>query len=139
MRRVLAIDFGERRIGIAVSDPLQIIATPLNTLNIRSLDDGVSQVLEICREYTPERIIVGYPIGISGRKTAQTLRVESFMDKLRSLQDIPILQWDERYTSMEALDRLHEQGIKIRSNKDKIDQMAARIILQEYLDTRITE
>ncbi|MDD4961639.1 MAG: Holliday junction resolvase RuvX [Candidatus Marinimicrobia bacterium] len=137
MQRILAVDYGERRIGVAVSDPLRIIATPLETLIVNSPRDGIRKLTALCREYDPECIIVGYPIGISGRKTEQTLRVENFIKTLKAELNIPVIPWDERYTSAEARGILYDQGIRTRGNKGKIDQMAARIMLQEYLNTRV--
>lgn len=137
MQRILAVDYGDRRIGVAVSDPLRIIATPLETLTVDSLRDGIRQLTALCREYDPECIIVGYPLGISGRKTAQTFLVENFIETLKAELDIPVIPWDERYTSAEARGILYDQGIRTRGNKGMIDQMAARIMLQEYLDTKV--
>ncbi|MCK5817378.1 MAG: Holliday junction resolvase RuvX [Candidatus Marinimicrobia bacterium] len=136
MKRVLAIDYGMRRIGLAVSDPLQIIATPLDTLRISNYDDGIKQLIAIYKEYKPITIIMGYPIGISGNKTDQTRLVDKVIESLESSIDIPIISWDERYTSIQAKDILKQQGRKARDDKGMVDQMAARIMLQEYLDSR---
>jgi putative holliday junction resolvase len=136
MKRILALDYGQRRIGLAVSDPLQVIAGPLNTLEIHSPEDAIRQLTNVCRDYDPELLLVGYPIGNSGNKTEQTRIVDVFIDKLQTAFSIPVLKWDERFTSIAARDKLWEQGIKTRNNKGLIDQMAARIMLQEYLDSR---
>lgn len=136
MQRILAVDYGMRRIGLAVSDPLQIIATPLDTLKISDFDDGVRQLLAICEEHKPITIIMGYPIGISGNKTDQTILVDKLIESLRSIISIPIIPWDERYTSIQAKSILHQQGKKPRDDKGMVDQLAARIMLQEYLDSR---
>lgn len=136
MQRILAIDFGMRRIGLAVSDPLQIIATPLETLRINDLDDGIEKLKLVCAEYDLESIIMGYPIGTSGNKTDQTKIVDRVIDSLKAIFDIPIIPWDERYTSVQAKDILLQQGRKARDDKGMVDQLAARIMLQEYLDSR---
>jgi putative Holliday junction resolvase len=136
MQRILAIDFGMRRIGLAVSDPLQIIATPLDTLKINDINDGVTQLEQVCGNYDLEAIIMGYPIGTSGNKTDQTLIVDKVIDALKGRLDIPIIPWDERYTSIQAKDILHQTGKKARDDKGMVDQLAARIMLQEYLDSR---
>lgn len=138
MGRILAVDFGNRRIGVAVSDPLQIIATPLETLTITSLKDGVSRLAALCGEIGPEAVIMGYPLGTSGNKTEQTIIVDEVIEALSARTDIPIIKWDERYTSVEAEQILRQQGIKTRDNKGIIDQLAARIMLQEFLDSRST-
>ncbi|MEA2077300.1 MAG: Holliday junction resolvase RuvX [Candidatus Marinimicrobia bacterium] len=138
MQRILAIDYGMRRIGLAVSDPLQIIATPLETLRISDFDDGIIQLIALCREYEPETIIMGYPIGTSGDKTDQTKLVDKVIDSLKAHVKTPIIPWDERYTSLQAKSILQQQGIKVRDDKGMVDQLAARIMLQEYLDSRST-
>ena len=135
MKRILAIDYGMRRIGLAVSDPLQIIATPLDTLRISNYEDGIKQLKAIYEEYKPITIIMGYPIGTSGNKTDQTRLVDQVIESLRSSIDVPIISWDERYTSLQAKSILQQQGRKVRDDKGMVDQLAARIMLQEYLDS----
>jgi len=136
MKRILAIDYGMRRIGLAVSDPLQIIATPLDTLRISNYEDGIKQLKAIYEEYKPITIIMGYPIGTSGNKTDQTRLVDQVIESLRSSIDVPIISWDERYTSLQAKSILQQQGRKVRDDKGMVDQLAARIMLQEYLDSQ---
>lgn len=137
MKRVMAFDYGLRRVGVAVSDPLQIIANPLNTLQVKNQRDALEQIMELCREYEPELMIVGYPIGTGGNKTGQTRIVDDFIAELKKHTGLEVIIWDERFTSVEARSRLQEQGIRIQeSNKGLIDQMSARIMLQEYLDFR---
>ena len=138
MQRILAVDFGMRRIGLAVSDPLQIIATPLETLKIKDINDGVTKLILVCKEYDLECIIMGYPIGTSGNKTDQTRIVDRVIEALKANLDTPIIPWDERYTSVQAKDILLQQGKKARDDKGLVDQLAARIMLQEYLDSRST-
>ena len=136
MKRILAIGYGMRRIGLAVSDPLQIIATPLDTLRISNYEDGIKQLKAIYEEYKPITIIMGYPIGTSGNKTDQTRLVDQVIESLRSSIDVPIISWDERYTSLQAKSILQQQGRKVRDDKGMVDQLAARIMLQEYLDSQ---
>jgi len=135
MKRILAIDYGMRRIGLAVSDPLQIIATPLDTLRISNYEDGIKQLKAIYEKYKPITIIMGYPLGTSGNKTDQTRLVDQVIESLRSSIDVPIISWDERYTSLQAKSILQQQGRKVRDDKGMVDQLAARIMLQEYLDS----
>lgn len=138
MGRVLAVDFGGRRIGVAVSDPLRIIACPLDTLHISSPGEGIRRLVSLCHEYEIEILIMGYPLGNSGNKTDQTCIVERVIEDLEEKIDIPVIKWDERFTSIQAADILRSQGIKARDQKGKVDALAARIILQEYLDSRET-
>ena len=136
MKRILAIDYGMRRIGLAVSDPLQIIATPLDTLRISNYEDGIKQLKAIYEKYKPITIIMGYPLGTSGNNTDQTRLVDQVIESLRSSIDVPIISWDERYTSLQAKSILQQQGRKVRDDKGMVDQLAARIMLQEYLDSQ---
>ncbi len=138
MNRILSVDYGNRRIGLALSDPLNIIATPLDTLVISSMEDGIRQLIELYQQYPLKAIVMGYPIGNSGNKTEQTRIVDKVIEALESAVDIPIIKWDERYTSVEAHSILKIQGIKTRNNKGIVDQLAARIMLQEYLDSQNT-
>jgi putative Holliday junction resolvase len=135
MGRILAIDYGMRRIGLALSDPLKIIATPLETLVINSYEDGIKKLLALFNDHDLEKIIMGYPIGTSGNKTEQTLLVEKLIKELKTSISTPIIIWDERYTSLQAKSIMQEQGIKTKNNKEMVDQLSARIMLQEYLNT----
>jgi putative Holliday junction resolvase len=136
MKRVLAIDYGMRRIGLAISDPLKIIATPLDTLVIHDFDNGIQQMRDVIESHDIEKIIMGYPIGTSGDKTEQTILVDKVIEHLQSTTKIPIIIWDERYTSLQAKSIMLQKGQKVRNNKGMVDQLAARIMLQEYLDSQ---
>ena len=135
MPRILSVDYGDRKVGVAVSDPLKIIATPLDTLRIQSPDEAVERIKVLNEEYKFECVVVGYPKNLKGEKTKQTLKVDTFIEKLSSAVSCKIIEWDEVYTSSEAKRILIQKGIKTGYNKELVDQMAARIILQEYLDT----
>ena len=136
MARILAVDFGSRRVGVAVSDPLGIIALPLDTLHVGSREEAVRQIVSLCRSYEAATVIMGYPLGNSGNKTAQTRVVDAVIRMIEERSGLPVVKWDERYTSVQAEDMLRSQGVGLREQKGRIDAMAARIILQEYLDTR---
>ncbi|MFA6618603.1 MAG: Holliday junction resolvase RuvX, partial [Candidatus Neomarinimicrobiota bacterium] len=115
--------------------PLKIIATPLETLVINSYEDGIKKLLALFNDHDLEKIIMGYPIGTSGNKTEQTLLVEKLIKELKTSISTPIIIWDERYTSLQAKSIMQEQGIKTKNNKEMVDQLSARIMLQEYLNT----
>src|SRR6056297_2653294 len=102
MTRILSIDYGNKRVGLAVSDPLKMIATSLPTMTIASMDDAVKNLFDILQNYDIEAIIIGYPLGISGKKTDQTEIVDKFIKKMKEVTKIVIIPWDERYTSVEA-------------------------------------
>jgi putative Holliday junction resolvase len=137
--RVLAIDVGGRRIGLAVSDPSGTLARPLTTIAVKSAAEGVERVAdEIGRLARDDdglsSIVVGLPVRLDGSPSEQTTRVVAFIDALKARTSVPIVTADERLTSREAESRLsvHERDWRVR--KAKLDAEAAAIILQEYLD-----
>ncbi len=137
MKRILAVDYGSRRIGLAVSDPLKIVATPLETLVITGEKEAVPLLKQVIDINEVDTVLVGYPLGLHGNKTDQTRRVDQFIDQLKQAVSARIIPWDERFTSLEAEDILRQKGIKPSENKGLVDQMSARIMLQEYLNNRI--
>ena len=139
MTRVLAIDVGGRRIGLAISDASGTLARPLTTLAVRSGADGVERVAaEIGRLEGDEdglaSIVIGLPVRLDGSPNEQTPRVAAFIDALRARTQIPIVTADERLTSREAESRLSVRERDWRKRKSRIDSAAAAIILQDYLD-----
>jgi putative pre-16S rRNA nuclease len=137
--RVLAIDVGGRRIGLAISDPSRTLARPLTTLAVQSAAEGIERVAdEIGRLERDEdglsSIVVGLPVRLDGSPSEQTTRVAAFIDALKARTSVPIVTADERLTSREAESRLSVQERDWRVRKAKLDAAAAAVILQEYLD-----
>jgi putative Holliday junction resolvase len=137
--RVLAIDVGGRRIGLAISDPSRTLARPLSTLTVSSAAEGVTRVAdEIARLERDDdglsSIVVGLPVRLDGSASDETARVAAFIDALRTRTALPIVTADERLTSREAESRLSVLEHDWRERKKKLDAAAAAIILQEYLD-----
>ncbi|HEU4929142.1 MAG TPA: Holliday junction resolvase RuvX [Candidatus Krumholzibacteria bacterium] len=128
-RRVLGVDPGERRVGLAVSDPLGITAQGLPTFD-RTRGDVVEHVRRLVREYDVERIVVGRPLALSGVETESTRRAEVLARELAAL-GVPVSRWDERLSSVEAQRIL----AGARAGKDAVDRIAAVLILQGYLDS----
>lgn len=137
--RILAIDFGERRIGLAVSDALGITAQGLPTLERTRLEDDLNSIRKLAEEYATERVIIGDPLGHSGISTEMSRRVAAFADKLRKRLACPIELQDERLTSVEANRMLRASGISIRRRQKAADRVAAVLLLQSYLDARANE
>jgi|TARA_B110000495_G_scaffold22764_1_gene16100 putative Holliday junction resolvase len=135
MGRYLAIDHGSKRIGLALSDPMKIIAKPFRTITYDNLDDFFSILFKIIKEEEVECIILGFPIGMNGQETIQTKHVLEFQKKIKLKINIPILLQDERLSSLSAEKSLIEQKIKTGYNKSEIDKTAAAIFLQQFLDT----
>ncbi len=139
MARVLAVDVGERRIGLAISDPSETLARPLSTVHVNGPEDAVrrtaGEIARLAREEDGLRLIViGLPLRLDGSPTAQTPKVELFVAALRAQTAVPIVQQDERLTSREAESRLAERERDWRVRKKRLDAAAAAIILQDYLD-----
>tara|TARA_Y100001958_G_C20691546_1_gene201734 strand:- start:12 stop:416 length:405 start_codon:yes stop_codon:yes gene_type:complete len=134
VNRALGIDYGDTRIGIALSDPLQIITKPYITLKNNS--DFFVKLESIVNEKGVKTIVVGYPYGMKGQITKQTEKVDLFIDRLKQNIDIDVIKVDERLSSKSAENLLKKQGFKIGHNKSMIDDTSAAIILQEYLDSK---
>mgnify|MGYP001211255310 FL=1 len=133
MGRILGLDYGDRRIGLALSDPSKMIASPFKFI-INTGDDEVLDSLKILiAEEDIEAIVVGLPIGMKGQETKQTTKVREFSELLSSLT-IPISFEDERLSSVSAEKSMIQQKIKTGHHKGMIDQRAAAILLQQYLD-----
>jgi putative Holliday junction resolvase len=135
LSRILAVDWGERRIGLAVSDPTGLIARALPTLLVRSPEQAALEVLETCRTEEVERIVVGLPLRLDGTRGDAAEAAERFARRLES-GGFPVEMWDERLTSVEAERQMRELGQKVRGRKEKIDARAAAVLLQSYLDER---
>ena len=133
MGRVLGIDYGDSRIGLAMSDPLKIIASPFKTIRNEGNEKCLQVFQSLIKEKDVEAIVVGLPMGLKWQETAQTKKVREFADLLYALK-LPIRLEDERLSSVSAEKSMIQQNIKIGHNKGLIDQRAAAIILQQFLD-----
>jgi len=133
MGRVLGIDYGDSRIGLAMSDPLKIIASPFKTIRNEGNEKCLQVFQSLIKEKDVEAIVVGFPIGLKGQETAQTKKVREFANLLYALK-LPIHLEDERLSSVSAEKSMIQQNIKTGHNKGLIDRRAAAIILQQFLD-----
>ncbi len=133
-RTFIAIDYGSRRIGLAKSDPTGTIASALMTLEVKSVQNALSELRTVIDEYSPDRLVIGYPLLKSGDKSAKCLEIDRFIEKLKDIYDGPIEKVDEQYSSQEAAAVIHAHGKKTGQDKKRIDRLAAVIILQRYLD-----
>ena len=136
MARILSIDYGKKRTGIAVTDPLQIIAGGLATVSTSTLFDWLSDYIK--REPV-ERIIIGEPKQTKGQPSENYVRVEQFVNRWKkAMPDVPIEFFDERFTSVLAHKTMLEGGLhkKARQNKELVDEISATIILQDYMRSR---
>ena len=133
---MLGIDYGERRIGLALSDPMGIIAKPLRIIDRKRTTDYISEILNTSKEKNANIIVVGLPLTLRGKQSKQTEIVQKFIEKLTQLGKIPVVPVDERLSSISAKKSLQLQGVKTGHEKGRVDETAAAIILQEYLDSQ---
>ena len=132
--RILGLDLGDKRVGVAISDPQQILAIPL-TVILRDSDDGMLKaVKELVHQYTVERIVIGLPRTLEGEIGEEARKVQSFSHQFSQKIGIPIETWDERLSSVAAERLLLEAGVKGKKRKVHRDALAAVFMLQGYLD-----
>ena len=134
--RVLALDVGEKRIGLALSDPAKLIATPHEMLQRSRLEDDLDALAGIVRDQQVEEVVVGHPISLDGRRHRAARQVERFAEALRQRIDVPVRLWDERFSTAEAERALLEANLSRADRKQHRDSVAAALILQSYLDSR---
>lgn len=134
MNPILALDFGRARIGAAISDELQLLAHPLET--IPANEKTLSRVAEIVSQRKIDHVVTGVPRQMNGQIGIAATEVLKFVEKLRAVLPCPVVTWDERLTTVAAHRALRDAGKKTRQTRDYVDQVAAQMILQSYLDRR---
>jgi putative pre-16S rRNA nuclease len=130
---VLGLDLGQSRIGVALSDPDRRVAVPIGTIRTGAPED-VKAIAALVKEHGVSRIVVGHPLSLSGAAGEAADHAERFADALGGFLDIPVVLHDERLSTVEADRRLSAAGVDRRGRRDVIDQAAAVVILQSYLD-----
>lgn len=134
--RVLGLDVGARRIGIAISDPLSITAQGIDTLHRKNKKYDLQHLNRVIREYEVREIVVGLPLRMSGDEGIQAGKIHEFAEDLRKRFKLPVHLWDERLTSAEANRLLRETDLSIEKRGKAVDRMAAILILQSWMDSR---
>jgi len=134
MNPILALDFGRARIGAAISDELQLMAHPLET--IPANEQASSRVAEIVREKKVDHVVAGLPKQLNGQIGVAATEVLQFVEKLRAILPCHVVTWDERLTTAAAHRALRDAGKKTRHTRGYVDQVAAQMILQSYLGWR---
>jgi len=131
----MAIDPGARRIGLAITDSLRILASPLGVIKIALGEDPVPKIIEEVRKNDPEIVLVGNPIGLDGEETKKSRQSKALIERLREqLPEKDWRLWDERLSTVMASELLHEAGKNTRKQKSVIDAAAAAVILQSFLE-----
>lgn len=139
--KLLALDLGERRIGVAVSDPIGLIATPLTVVHRTSKAADFRQIADLLREQQAEGLVIGHPLNADGSAGPQALRVERYAAEMEEALrqqglDLPFILWDEYGSTHRAQEAMIASGRGARNRRQRIDAAAAAIILQEYLDVQ---
>ena len=134
MTRVLAVDLGTRRIGVALSDPTGTVAGPLDTIPHRERRQDVAAVAALARAHGAERIVLGWPRNMDGTSGPAARRAEAFAEALRRVAGVPVALWDERLSTVAADRALRDADVKRERRRALRDQIAAALILQSYLD-----
>ncbi|MFC1489781.1 Holliday junction resolvase RuvX [Candidatus Latescibacterota bacterium] len=135
--RILAVDYGERRTGVAVSDELGITAQGLDTIEVDDESEILNRVASLAEEKNAERVVLGLPLNMDGSESEKSEKVRAFGAKLEEITKNPVVFWDERMTSMQAKRVMQELEIKTYKNKPLVDKISATLILQEYMKTVI--
>ncbi len=134
--RILALDVGEKRIGVAISDLSQSLARSLKVVQRGSRQEDFAAVARLVEEYEVEKVVVGYPRSLNGMAGAQAERVERYAVGLTESLTVPVLLWDERFSTVSAERLMREAGVRSKKKRERIDAVAAAVILQDYLDSR---
>ncbi len=134
MSRILAVDHGTVRIGLAISDPLRIFAKPLKVIPNQGFRAVSTQILDLIKDQEVGMVLLGLPLAIDGSKTPKTLEVEKFGEKLMRLLEVELIFWDERYSSSDAEAELRKLGYSWQESRSLRDAMAAAMILKNYLE-----
>jgi putative Holliday junction resolvase len=132
----MALDVGDVRIGVALSDETETLASALTTLRASGPRKDAQAVARLVREHDAGALVVGVPYRLDGSVGPQAEKVIAFVERLRRSLGVPVATWDERLTSVEADERLAAAGVRRRERKGRIDQAAAALVLQEFLDAR---
>ena len=136
LARVLGLDVGSKRIGLAISDPLGITAQGLETIQRQNKRLDFDPLEKVIREYAVAEIVVGYPLRMSGAEGIQAEKMQRFAEELRQRFPLPVHLWDERLSSAQANRLLRETEMSIKRRGQVVDQMAAVLILQSWMDAR---
>ena len=134
--RVMALDLGDKTIGVAVSDALLLTAQGRSTIRRKDLQHDIEVLRRLVEDNEVHQIVVGQPLHMDGNESRQSHKVRAFAGQLEKQLNIPVVFWDERLTSFAAEQHLEDMGLNWRKRREHVDKIAAMIILQNYLDSR---
>ena len=134
--KIMAVDLGLVRTGLAVSDELELLASPIGTVTQRDFPALADTIAETAKQNGVQQIVVGLPRNMDGSKGESAQRAEAFAESLRNLTGLPVDLWDERLTTMSAIGYLNETNVRGKKRKAIVDTVSATIILEDYLQSR---
>ena len=134
MGRILGLDYGRKRIGVAITDPLGIIAQPFETWQGLTRRAALEQVQTVVKGFEVKKVVLGLPLNLSGNKGKMAVEVETFASLLREKIDVPVVLWDERFSSVASQRAMHAMDLKPSQDKGRVDRIAASLQLQAYLE-----
>jgi len=138
LKRILGIDFGDRNIGLAVTDKLQLTAQPLGCYKLKSEEENKKYFKDLVAKYDIGKVVLGFPLRMDGSSGTRVEKTKAFASWLERTLNLPLIFWDERLTTQQAFGFMHEQNLKGRAKKALKDQISAVIILSSYLESKRT-
>ena len=137
MERILGVDLGERRWGVAISDELCLFSSPLPTIEADDDEDFLNRLADVLEQHEVFEMVVGLPLSLDGGEGPRCARSREIIAKMRArFEHLKVVEWDERFSTLKAESFLRESGMSRKKQKGRVDAMAARIILQSYLNSR---
>jgi putative Holliday junction resolvase len=132
--RILGLDYGRKRIGVAICDELGLVARSLLAIERKTIKKDMAEIEMLAHEYDVEKIVIGYPLTLDGKEGIQCKRVSKFSEMIEERLSLPVVKWDESLSTKEAEDFLLEADMGRKKRRKRVDKLAAAIILQRYLD-----
>ena len=133
-KRILGVDYGDARTGMAISDATGLIATGVGVIKLSGMRKTAAAVAEAVRKYGAELVVIGCPYNMDGSEGARAEKARAFADMVKELSGVPVEIYDERLTTVEAYEIMDRTGTHGKKRRDRVDELAAEIILQDYLD-----
>ena len=134
--KIMAVDFGDARTGLAVCDRTEFLASPVGVIHEKNFERTIQKVSYAVAEYAVGEVVVGYPKNMNGTLGERALKCEEFAKKLQELVDVPVKLWDERSTTVSAIQVLNKTDTRGKKRKEVVDSLAAAIILESYINYR---
>ena len=134
--KIMAVDYGDARTGLALCDRTEFLASPIGVIHEYNFDNTVKKVAYAVTEYDAKMVVIGHPLNMNGSAGDRAQKCELFAEKLRELVDVPVILWDERSTTVSAHQILNDTNTRGKKRKAVIDEVAATVILQSFLDSR---